>query len=364
MLFRLVDGTPCFEVFRLLNLELLHFFEAAVNKDDFDRQLFTVGAIGDACWANGNTLDKFQKLFEDLGNADGDTKQQLFLAMQNNQDLEVFFGNPQRGLLDFLNGDCRNSLKELSSHLYSATKDLVPIVAAAGGVNINSHFSEYRSSAINGNVCKACGMEKLAVIRAGIPEQRQWRSDYDHQLCKSKYPIFAVHPYNLIPLCSVCNQYAKKAKDLFKSRDGNSRLAFYPYTEEARGFVNIEISNLSDPEPATKVIWSTQDAIALEKLETWDEVYEIRSRVEAELCSIENIIIDEIDPIDEAHLLSRIQDEARPIAEETFKRKEWVFWYQKLFAALELVELAPFAAKLGFMQEQGADGGDFILSGG
>ena len=95
-----------------------------------------------------------------------------------------------------------------------------------------------------------------------------------------------------------------------------------------------------------------------------DEVYEIRSRVEAELCSIENIIIDEIDPIDEAHLLSRIQDEARPIAEETFKRKEWVFWHQKLFAALELVELAPFAAKLGFMQEQGADGGDFILSGG
>lgn len=89
MLFRLVDGTPCFEVFRLLNLELLHFFEAAVNKDDFDRQLFTVGAIGDACWANGNTLDKFQKLFEDLGNADGDTKQQLFLAMQNNQDLEA-----------------------------------------------------------------------------------------------------------------------------------------------------------------------------------------------------------------------------------------------------------------------------------
>ena len=364
MLFRLVDGTPCFEVFRLLNLELLHFLEAAVIKDDFDRQLFTAGAIGDACWANENTLDKFQKLFEDLGNADGDTKQQLFLAMQNNQDLEVFFGNPQRGLLDFLNGDCRNSLKELSSHLYSATKDLAPVVAAAGGVNINSHFSEYRSLAINGNVCKACGMEKLAVIRADVPEQRQWRSDYDHQLCKSKYPIFAVHPDNLIPLCSVCNQNAKKAKDLFNSADGNTRLAFYPYTEEARDFVGIEISKLADPEPTFNVIWSTEDAIVLEKLETWNEVYEIKSRVEGQLRAIEDIIVDEIDPIDEAHLISRIQDEARPKAEISLKRKEWLFWYQKLFAALELVELAPFAAKLGFIQEQGAVGGEFILSGG
>ena len=364
MLFRLVDGTPCFEVFRLLNLELLHFLEAAVNKDDFDRQLFTAGAIGGACWANENTLNKFQKLFEDLGDADDDTKEQLFLAMQNNQDLEVFFGNPQRGLLDFLNDDCRNSLKDLSSHLYSATKDLVPVVAAAGGININSHFSEYRSSAINGNVCKACGMEKLAVIRAGITEQRQWRSDYDHQLCKSKYPIFAVHPNNLIPLCSVCNQNAKRAKDLFNSTDGNTRLAFYPYTEEARDFVGIEISNLLDPEPAFSVFWSTEDETVLDKLKTWDEVYEIRNRVEGQLRAIEDIIVDEINPIDEAHLIRRIQDEARPIVGGTLKRKEWVFWYQKLFAELAQVELAPFAAKLGFIQEQGAIGGEFILSGG
>ena len=200
------------------------------------------------------------------------------------------------------------------------------------------------------------------MFRAAIQDGDQWRADYDHQLCKSKYPIFAIHPINLIPLCDVCNQDAKKAKDLFKHKNGTDRLAFYPYTEEAKGLIDVDIGNLRDPEPTIKVNWNTTDRVLTDKLNTWDEIYEIRSRVEGQFRSLEAIIEDEIQPIDSDHLAMRIRDEARARPTATLKRKEWAFWYHKLFSALERADHRPFIAKWSFVQQQGEDGAKFILN--
>lgn len=371
MLFQLATNTPRFEVFRLLNDELLHFLSQAVNANAFDRNLFTQGAIGQACWDNAKendprgpgdlTRDKFQTLFTALNNADNDIKQQLFEVMRDNQDLETFFGTPQRDLLYFMSTPCLKALKILCTHLYCSTKGLEPVITASGGSNITAHFNAYRLQTVNGNICKACGMEELAPFRAEVSEGDQWRADYDHQLCKSKYPIFSVHPDNLIPLCDVCNQDAKKAKDLFRHNNGTDRLAFYPYDEGANSFIDIIISNLHDPEPTIKVHWNTQDALLMDKLNTWDEIYDIRRRVEGKFRSLEAIIEDEISPVDPEHFEIRVTDEARPKTPDTLKRKEWVFWYQKLFSALEQIDTAPFIAKLGFVQQQAIDGGEFIL---
>lgn len=71
-------------------------------------------------------------------------------------------------------------------------------------------------------------MKELAAFRAGIVDGEQWRADYDHQLCKSKYPIFAVHPDNLIPLCDVCNQDAKKRKIFLSIKNEESDWHFIP----------------------------------------------------------------------------------------------------------------------------------------
>ncbi|MGP5307441.1 hypothetical protein [Vreelandella alkaliphila] len=373
MLFRLSPNTPRFEVFRLLNAELLHFLEQAVNTKTFSRALFTQGALGQACWDNAKendvratsdlTRDKFKKLFTALNDAGKDTKQQLFVSMRDSQDLQLFFFNPPRNLFDFLNETCRKALKSLCTHLYCSTKDVPNIVRVSGGINITAHFNAYREQAVNGSICKACGMKELAAFRAGIPESDQWRADYDHQLCKSKYPIFAVHPDNLVPLCDVCNQDAKKAKDLFRHKNGTNRLAFYPYNEEAKGLIVIEIENLRDPEPKIKVKWNTQDDALLDKLNTWDEIYEICSRVEGQFRSLEAIIEDEIRPKDSTHLASRISDEARPNPINTLKRKEWAFWFQKLFFTLDQVDISPFVAKWNFVQQQAADGGKYILFG-
>lgn len=296
MLFRLDPNTPSFEVFRLLNEELLYFLEQAVNSDIFSRALFTQGAVGQACWDNKPTRNKFKSLWGSINAAGLRTKQQLLNIMQSNQNLQEFFGTPQRDLFNFMNEHCREALKLLCTHLYCSTKDLGPIITAAGGVDIKAHFNAYRVQTVNGNICKACGMKNLAPFRANTPDRNQWRADYDHQLCKSKYPIFAVHPDNLIPLCDVCNQDAKKAKDLFRHKDGTDRLAFYPATEEAKTFINIALEQLHDPEPTIKVTWNAPDDTILNKLTTWDEVYEIRKRVEGQFRSLEAIIEDELNP--------------------------------------------------------------------
>lgn len=373
MLFRLASSTPKFEVFRLLNQELLHFLEQSATANVFSRELFTSGAIGQACWDNAKenftrantplTRDRFKILFTSLNGAGGSVKQQLFELMRDNQDLRVFFLAPIRDLFDFMNKPCKDALISLCTHLYCSTKDLADVVTASGGIDITGHFNAYRDLAINGNVCKACGMEKLAAFRAEVPDGDQWRSDYDHQLCKSKYPIFSVHPDNLVPLCNVCNQDAKKTKDLFRHKNGTDRLAFYPYNEEAKGLIDIEIDNLRDPEPTIKVRWNTQDGELLSKLETWDEVYEIRRRVEGKFRSLATIIEDDIRPRDSAHFTSRISDEARPILPDTLKRKEWAFWYQKLFSTLEQIDMEPFIGKWEFVQQQGVEGGEYIRSG-
>ncbi|GAC16532.1 hypothetical protein [Aliiglaciecola lipolytica] len=366
MLFCLAPNTPKFEVFRLLNVELLHFIEQSVITNAFGRVLFTQSAIGDACWANTPTRDKYEVLFNALQGAGHHLKQQLFEVMRDNQDLQIFFENPQRNLFDFMSDSCRESLKSLCTHLYCATKDLVPIVIASGGINITDHFNGYRAQLVNGNICKACGMKELAPFRAAVTDGEQWRADYDHQLCKSKYPIFSVHPDNLIPLCDVCNQDAKKAKDLFRHKNGTDRLAFYPFTEDAQGLIEIEIENLRDPEPTINVNWNTQDGVLLDKLNTWDEVYEIRSRVEGQFRSLEAIIEDEVRPRDAAHLVGRIRDEARPSTADTLKRKEWKFWYQKLFSQLQQIgvpDVEAFWARQEFTQIQAEIGADFILNG-
>lgn len=373
MLFQLTPDTPRFKVFDLLNEELIFFLQQSVAGKQFRRELFTAGRIGQACWDNSRaknnkskkdlTREKFKKLFVALKNQPQETRQNLLDIAKNHQNLALFFNKPNRDLFLFLSEPCFKLLKDVATHLYCATKDLQEVVNTAGNITINTYFEFFRTNAINGNICKACGMGELAAFRASVPEGEQWRADFDHQLCKSKYPLFAVHPDNLIPLCNVCNQDAKKAKDLFSNALNQPRHAFYPYSESAHQFVEIELDMLRDPEPTIKVTWNTLDAAILEKLVTWNDVYEIKSRVEGRLRSLETIIRNEINPKNYVHFLQQINDRARPVPDEVLKDKEWAFWYQQLFHKLSQVDKAPFWEKSRFYDQQGDDGSAYILGG-
>lgn len=371
MLFKLHPRTPRFQVFVLLNQELIYFLNKSIKQKTFGKGLFSRKAIGRACWSNAKsspeksdlTRDKFQKLFENLKNETEVARKQLHQIAVDNQDLSSFFLKPNPALLNFLLPNTFEAFKELAAHLYRSTKDLQLIIDAADGVNIHSHFEAFRTDTLNGNICKACGMEKLAPFRANIGVDNQWRADYDHQLCKSKYPLFAVHPDNLIPLCDVCNQDAKKAKDLFVAEDESLRYSFYPFTEEAHSYVSLEIENLRDPSPNVKVSWNTNDSILINKLDTWDNVYEIKNRVEGEFRNLDQIIENVIQPKDYTEFEREVNRKTRAIPDKTLKSKPWAYWYHKFFCVLDSIDKDAFWERSKFVQSMAMDGGDYILSG-
>ncbi|OAL78245.1 hypothetical protein [Acinetobacter sp. SFA] len=369
MLFKLHPDTPKFQVFVLLNQELIYFLNKSIKQKSFGKGLFSRTSVGRACWSNVKsspkkndlTRDKFQKLFENLKSETEATREQLHRIVVDNQDLSSFFLTPNPALLEFLHPNTFEAFKVLAAHLYGATKDLQPIIDAAGGVNIHRHFEAFRVETLNGNICKACGMEKLAPFRANIGVENQWRADYDHQLCKSKYPLFAVHPDNLIPLCDVCNQDAKKAKDLFVAEDTSLRYSFYPFSEEAHNYVLLKIENLKDPNPSVKVSWNTSDSICISKLDTWDNIYEIRNRVEGEFRNLDQIIENEIQPENYTEFEHEVSRKTRAIPDQTLKSKPWAYWYHKFFCELDSIDKEAFWERSKFVQSMAMDGGDYIL---
>lgn len=373
MLFKLHPQTPKFQVFVLLNRELIYFLNKSIKQKTFGKGLFSRKPVGRACWSNVKnspekndlTRDKFQKLFENLKIESEVTRERLHRIVLDNQDLSSFFLIPNPTLLDFLLPNTFEAFKVLAAHLYGATKDLQPIIDAAGGVNIHSHFEAFRLGTLNGNICKACGMGQLAPFRANIGIENQWRADYDHQLCKSKYPLFAVHPYNLIPLCDVCNQDAKKAKNLFVAEDRSLRYSFYPFSEEANSYVSLTIENLRDPSPIVKVQWNTREGRLVNKLDTWDDVYEIKNRAEGHFSNIEQIIENEIDPTEFDDFQQQVQRRTRSISERTLKSKPWAYWYHKFFCELDSIhedDKAAFWERSRFFHDMAEESVCYILN--
>ncbi|EGR0942210.1 hypothetical protein ACJXBB_002407 [Vibrio cholerae] len=375
MLFLVNPETPRFRVFSVLNNELLGFLERSVLDGAFRRELFNEGAVGQACWDNAKennrrskndlTRDKFEKFFIEFQKLSIDERNRLYNIFNQSQDLPNFFNAPSLNSLDSFPNELKKKLTSLTSHLYTATKDLQLIVDECDGINISNHFRQFQQ--LNGNVCKACGMALLSPIRANVSEEEQWRADYDHQLCKSKYPFFAVHPDNLIPICDTCNQDAKKAKDLFKAEGGRQRKAFFPYQECSNQYIAIDYANGRDPEPYIELKWHTADPDILEKLNGWDDVYEIKNLVEGRYNNISAIIIDEINPVCLQDFIEQLERRSRQPREDTFKRRAYSFWDYKFFHRLQLLSAADKESlweQINFSLRLGEEGANFILEGG
>jgi hypothetical protein len=374
MLFQVVPTTPRFQVFTVLNQELLTFVERSQETAGFRRELFTAGVVGQACWDNSKernararndlTKEKFENFFIEIQELNVARRTQLFECLRDNQELSIFFRNPRPNLIESFPSALTDSFKILATHLYESTKGLRPIIRYCGGINISAHFRTYQAS--NGNVCKACGMSLLSTLRANVPRSKQWRADYDHQLCKSKYPLYAVHPDNLIPLCDICNQDAKKSKNLFRDSRGSIRPSFYPYEESCQEFVDVEIEDLRDPEPSLGLRWLTEDDVILNKLDTWDDVYEISNLFEGKYFDLALQIIDDINPQGFEHMKEQIAERARQPNRTTFLRKAWTFWEHKFFSQLNQLQdddLEALWDKVEFILAQGNEGGQSIEQG-
>lgn len=66
-------------------------------------------------------------------------------------------------------------------------------------------------------------------------------NDADHFLPKSVYPLLALHPANLVPVCLECNQRVKRDRDPLQYQGKRSfKHTFMPYNEAAVDFIMVK----------------------------------------------------------------------------------------------------------------------------
>jgi hypothetical protein len=335
MLLPIRPGTPTSAVFSGLNTALGAFLDASVNATTFDANLFP-GNVGAALWTNPDTKAKFKVLWNAMQTQTMTVRQQLRDAFTNHQQqIPNLFGDPAHPL-PVVSADLETSLHALVSHLFTRSSKLSGIEAACAET-VQDHFNNFRNPypSRNGNICCACGTEALAAFRAEVDPDDQWRGPYDHLLAKEKYPLFGVHPRNLMPICHTCNSKAKLAKDLLRTETGSRTRSFYPWTESAHSHVQIVLNTdeATSLLPTVKVKLEADAPETNEKLQTWDRVYDIKRRVEGEFSALIEKIAQDIGPASAADLATRLPTRATHFIQHS-RTEAWNFWRAKLYSAI------------------------------
>lgn len=339
MLFPLNSSTPLCKVFEVLNNELLNFFNKSINTRRFSQHLFTSfnddGNIKkSACWSNKPTRKKFRVVWDVLPN-DIASRQAIYDQISNSQDIHNLFYDTSR-ILPTFNDDLFDNLKALTTHLYNNTKDLADIKKQANG-SIEDHYQTFIS--LNSKLCWICGTAALSQNRADIEQEEQWRADYDHILCKDKYPTYTVHPGNFIPTCHICNSKAKGAKNLLMCSQHNRRKAFYPLApthDFCFQYVHVSVTsnqNLAKPITSVNLQFLNTDPDIEEKINIWDEVYQISARVKHELnVSFQNKLIATLRPNNFNDFISQLHRHSTiPL---DYNSSEWSFWWFRVYEYL------------------------------
>lgn len=350
MLFPLNIQTPQCAVFDLLNKELLLFLQRSINAVNFSQALFSTYLIEQAphlseCWINEPTREKFEGLWNVMPNAVID-RQELFDKVNNSQNIGVFFDDLTIVLPELETDALFNAFKALTVHLFTRASELYGVKKQSGS-SIKSHYQAFVAANGGSHLCSICGTAALSQNRIGVADDDQWRADYDHVLCKDKYPIFGVHPGNFLPTCHICNSKAKGARNLLRHLNGARRVAFYPlpplqeschnYAEVKVAVRNVvELISVGWDKPLDVAVdFSTASPSVLEKIEVWKEVYQVPLRVVERIVSdfCERVASDLINPQDFPDFLNQLN---RKVLSEPpdLKKTEWNFWWYKLYVYL------------------------------
>ncbi len=351
MLFPMRAGLAQCQLFVGLNALLLEVLRSAAMRTRVDETILPAGLFA-AVRRNSPTnrlLGQLNSAAEALSQAERD---QLLLAVQAARAVRPLFS------------DCAIStpvvpasmfapLKQFSTHLFLNTAKLVDVVAACGE-SVMHHYSRYAAHEPpgNGNVCGMCGTEYLAQFRADVEALEQWRAPYDHLLAKESYPILAVHPENLMPLCATCNTRAKHRKDLLHEEGGRRRKCFDPWGECAHDRVNLA-PDFGGVSPTVLLTMSGLTASERDKLDTWDDVFRIKERVEGEFLSIREKLAEDLDLSD----LTAFRASLTQMAERKLRAARltpYSFWRAKLFSSMSTLPDRP----LEQLRELCADGLD------
>jgi hypothetical protein len=335
MLFEIRPGLAPSRVFEALNAFIREVMLAALE-DRADDPAVLPNGLHAAAIANAPTNALVTTLKTTLAALPHVEKEDLKAAIVDNRDPCEFL--VVRALhLPVIPESVVPYLEALSTHLYAKTAKLVGVETACGE-NIDAHFARFRRNVPpgNGNVCCVCGTEYLAQLRSDIDDHEQWRGPYDHLLAKKHYPLYGVHPKNLLPICGTCNEKAKLAKDLL-IKDQNRRLSFSPWTEHASlNEIQISIDD-SDVFPSVAINLSSNDADRQEKLDTWDDVYQIKSRVKGEFTALGEKVSEHVSASSEQEFLRDLRARATAQA-RTCRSTHFNYWRARIYGAIEAMD--------------------------
>lgn len=352
MLFPINSQTPQCAVFELLNNELLQFLRNSIEARYFSQVLFSTymhsGTLcASVCWTNAPTRKEFKRLWSSLPNTAVE-RQRLFDDVRRAQNISAFFQDATMDLPKLEPEALFDAFKELTTHLFVRTKDFAAAKIQSNS-SIESHYQAFVNTNEGSHLCFICGTAALSQNRVGLTDDDQWRSDYDHLLCKDKYPLFSVHPGNFLPTCPICNSKAKGARNLLRHVNGDRRAAFYPLLplrESCCAYASVTVAGRSADDLIeadwarsfeTKVSFDSAPADVLAKIGIWNEVYQVPSRVEEKIMSdfCEHVSADLMRPTSFQDFQSQLTRKAAHLPAD-YRKTEWRFWWHKLYQNLDV----------------------------
>lgn len=350
MLFPLNAQTPQCQVFVLLNNEVVNFLRESISDDEFSEALFSTyssptGNVPSVCWTNRDTRELFHQLWRVLPVDEGE-RERLYESVVRCQDITIYFRDVDASLPQLESDALFEAMKALTIHLFSRTRNLAEAKRQSDS-SIEQHYQEFLRANNNSELCPICATARLSQNRSDLVDKDQWRADYDHILCKDKYPVYGVHPGNFLPTCHICNSKAKGARNVLVDEGGERRKAFYPLppseescyqfasvTVKPKSLTELRDNSWETPLAQATVQFDGAPADVAEKVDVWKEIYKVPTRVQHQIAThfFESIAssLRPRDFDDFCEQLQRFSDSMPP----DYRVKEWSFWWFRVFEDL------------------------------
>lgn len=206
-------------------------------------------------------IDDYDKAYRGLSDADRAAVREA--SQQQNLLRELLSATVDCKRLDELPEALRAPAQALFDHAFEVLSDLEERDEAYRKVYAHMPRKD----------CPFCGIEPMSP-----PGGR--REDADHYLAKSIYAFAAANFENLPPMGQTCNAI-KQHKNLLRAPDGRRRTAFYPFEQRAVDVVLGRSLAFRGPDRGPEWVIDFNPSPA--EVETWDDVFDIRSRYTREL---------------------------------------------------------------------------------
>ena len=271
-----VSDHPCFAMQELI----YSVFYNAIQDEPFGKNVFPYQFTKTkSLWGYLRSIkDEFEKLYAVLLALDVSERKRIYSQLCDNNMIEIYCENKSiqpDNHLDFDKG-IGKQIKDIVALCY---KKLDLSHFRRPGCKIKPTHRYYRDYIkLNKSVCPFCSIESYKNPRS--PR----REDFDHYLCKSKYPLAAANMHNLVPMCNVCNQDYKKSEDMLYD-NGKRVEAFYPFSGYSG--VVVEIYSKLDPKPPYGRTWFVNLVVnnpyENKKVKNWNRIFSIKSRLVNEI---------------------------------------------------------------------------------